>query len=364
VSAAPNGSTICLNNGNYGTVSLTNITRTGFVTLQSLSGVGAQMRPQITNTDYVKLVSLTLTDMLVQSCSTHIHTVNSTFVPGAPGVYFLGSSSCPGQDLLVDNVSFSGVNYARAEGRLSTQGPIDGLIIRNSFFGNNGYGDGIQIGGGTNIVIGPNNLFDGIRQGYCDANGGAHCDSIQLYGAGPGLIITGNYFKNSEVFIMAPDGSDTITVVNNVFDGFGVSYSGKLQFGTAASPIFRHNTVTNTNVGFAAKSGMPATTNAVVENNILTGGVFDVNGGGGCSGCTFRYNLFNSSTNARGTNNVIGTPIYVGGSRPTSFAGWQLAAGSPGKNAGLDGNDVGSNYYGGVVISSPAAPFNVRILTN
>lgn len=41
VSSAPTGSTLCLNNGNYGTVSLNDIQRSGFVTIQSTSGQGA-----------------------------------------------------------------------------------------------------------------------------------------------------------------------------------------------------------------------------------------------------------------------------------------------------------------------------------
>jgi hypothetical protein len=359
---AANGSTICLNSGNYGSVNFSGITHTALVTIRSTTGTGAQMSPQINNVDYLRFSSMTLTDVDVTGCSTHVEFVNSAFVANAPGLYF-HEGSCGAQALLVDNVSFSNVNLGVNEGRLGTEGGLNGLTIKNSFFGNNGYGDGIQLGGGTNVVIGPNNVFDGISQSYCDSHGGAHCDAIQLYGAGPGLIIKQNWFKNSQTHIMAPDGSNSVTVEDNVFDGTGTSYPEPVQFGSAVNPIFRHNTVrgfSNSAVNFDSKSGSPASSGVVAENNIMQGTGYDTTGGSGCSSCTFRFNLYSTGSFARGTNNVIGTPLYIGGTGPTTWAGWQLAGGSPGKNAGSDGKDMGA----GVVPATPtpAPPTNLHIV--
>jgi hypothetical protein len=204
-----------------------------------------------------------------------------------------------------------------------------------------------------------------VSQAYCSANGGAHCDAIQLYGAGPGLIIRGNWFRNSETHIMAPDGSSTVLVENNVFDMIGTSYPAPVQFGSAANPVFRHNTVKGASsmaVSFDSKSGMPASTGVIAENNIMDGGGFKTSNGSGCSSCTFRYNLFSNSGYARGTNNVIAPPLYIGGLWPSVWTGWQLAAGSPGKNAGNDGKDMGVTTYGQLQIG-PRAPTDVRIIT-
>jgi hypothetical protein len=373
VSSAANGSTICLNSGNYGSVPLSNITRTGFVTLRSTSGTEARISSQITNTDYVRFRNMTLTSVRVQSCSTHIEFVDSVFLAGGPGLYFTEGegASCGPQVLLVDNVSFAGVNFGGNEGRLGTQGAVNGLTIRNSFFGNNGYGDGIQIGGGTNIVIGPNNIFDGISQPFCNANGGAHCDAIQIfcgfapnadcYEAGSDAIrITGNWFKNSQTHIMAPDGSSNVIVEFNVFDMTGTSYIQPVQFGSATNAIFRHNTVrgiAGSTINFDNKSGLPGSTGVLSENNILHGAGFKLN----CTSCSFRFNLFGSSGSATGTNNVIGTPIYVGGTAPSTWTGWALAAGSPGKNAGNDGLDMGANIQGSAP-TPPAAPTGLRVV--
>ena len=46
VSSASNGSTICLNSGNYGTVNFSNIARSDYVTVRSTSGVGATIGPR------------------------------------------------------------------------------------------------------------------------------------------------------------------------------------------------------------------------------------------------------------------------------------------------------------------------------
>src|ERR1700709_2646126 len=78
VTSAPNGSTICLNSGDYGTATLSNIARTGLVTLQSASGTGAALSPQISNSNFIKFQSMTLRSMLIQNCSTNIQVVGNT----------------------------------------------------------------------------------------------------------------------------------------------------------------------------------------------------------------------------------------------------------------------------------------------
>jgi hypothetical protein len=40
-------------------------------------------------------------------------------------------------------------------------------------------------------------------------------------------------------------------------------------------------------------------------------------------------------------SNFLGTPQFVGGANPTTYAGFKLAPGSPGKGAASDGLDVG-----------------------
>ena len=47
--------------------------------------------------------------------------------------------------------------------------------------------------------------------------------------------------------------------------------------------------------------------------------------------CGFDHNLFSSSRDSRGSNAVVGTPVFTGGTSPTSYSGYALAANSPGK---------------------------------
>ena len=163
VAGAANGSTICLNNGDYGTVNLWDIARSGFVTLRSASGRGAVLKPSVGNADFIRLDSLTLREGLVNSCSTNVQFTNSTFQQDRSGLYVDGSA-CPSttHNVLVDNVTFANVDLAGFEGRLNFR-DVNGVTVKNSFFGNGGYGDGIQTQGNTrNLTIGPNNTFDGI----------------------------------------------------------------------------------------------------------------------------------------------------------------------------------------------------------
>ena len=371
VSSAANGSTICLNNGNFGTVNLTNISRSGPVTLRSTSGIGAQMSPQVTNSKFITFSSLTLTNMDVQSCSVSIYILDSTFVPNAPGLYFFNTNTCGGnQDLRVDNVRFAGVDQGGNEGRLGTEGPINGLTVTRSFFGNNGYGDGIQLGGGVpgTVVIGPGNVFDGVSQSYCDAHGGAHCDALQCFGGCQGTVIKQNMFRNGLTYIMAPDQDNKtgLQVIDNIFDHTwdNGSYFASIQIFSADNLLFAHNTVVLNDVFVGTNNpGWPNSNNVVVRNNIIINGTID-NKLNGCVSCTFQFNLFKSSGSAVGTNNVIGTPIFIGGTYPLTWAGWQLVPTSPGASVGNDGKDMGTTYYGAVTGTVPTAPANLRIISN
>ena len=85
VSSAPNGSTICLNSGDYGTVNFTNISRTGLVTLQSTASTGASMSPKISNSDFIRLQGMTLRNMSISACSTNIQVAGNTWAQNTSG---------------------------------------------------------------------------------------------------------------------------------------------------------------------------------------------------------------------------------------------------------------------------------------
>lgn len=360
VASAPNDSTICLNDGDYGTVNITNIDRNGFVTVRSTTGQGAQLGiGEVWASSFIKFESLTFDWATVRNGSHHIEFWNSTFAPGGDGLIF-NLETVPATDtaFIVDGCVFDQVSHGPWDGRMSVRG-VRGLKIRNSVFSGSpaaptATSDGIMlIGGARDVEVGPGNVFTNIRQQ--DAHDGEHIDAFQIFGAGPNNKVIGNYFTNSDTFIMAPDGSDSVTVENNVFDGAALPYEFKIQFGSTQNSVFRHNTVRDVVVSFDSKPTDPASSNILAENNILVGASsWKTSSGNGCSNCTFTSNLFDDSADASGTNNVIGVPTFVGGASPTSYEGWLLAEGSIGENAGNDGLDMG--ITGGSTPPPPPPP--------
>jgi hypothetical protein len=349
VSNAPAGTTVCLNGGNYGNVNLFDIKRSGYVTVQSTTGRGASISPQVGNSTFIRLSSLTINGALQNSCSRNIEWVDNS----VNDTITLTNSGCSGSlaTAFIGN-TFSAINAGGGyEGRLSLIYG-SGITITNNTFGPGGASDGIFMGGDvSNVTIGPGNTFTGILEANC---GNVHCDAIQGYGAGSGVVIQGNLFEKGDTFIMMPDGSSGVVVRDNVFNGNGVSYPDKIQFGSAASPVFQHNTLINVRASFDSKTGSSATSNALAENNFVAGGSsFKTANGSGCSNCTFR-------------TNSTATPTFVGGANPSTWSGFQLTAGSAGYRGASDGKDMGANITGSTANAPPPpvaldAPTNLRV---
>jgi hypothetical protein len=102
---------------------------------------------------------------------------------------------------------------------------------------------------------------------------------------------------------------------------------------------------------------MAAPTGTVIKDNILPSLLRE-------SGtATQSYNLLGSGSAS--TNDIKGRPVFAGGSKPTTFAGYALAAGSPGKGNASDGTDRGFDIAalsaapgtpGAPTTPAPAAP--------
>lgn len=367
VGSALNGSVICLNSGNYGTVNFTNLQRSNFVTVRSTSGQGAKMSiGEVYNSSFIRFDSLTFDAVSVRECSTDVQFWNSTWTANGGGLVFNYTTPCSQADmrLVVNGATFASVGRAGYEGRLSVRG-VRGLTIRNSVFSGQpansaDASDGVMlVGGSTNITIGPGNLFRDIVQAQC---GSVHCDAIQMYGNGSGTVITGNYFINNTVHIGNYDGgSPNMKITNNIFDR---GQSGQnLQIGGIQGMLMEHNTFRGVVVGVGTKSADQQHSGWIVQNNIFDGASLIASGDQpGCgSDCIMRNNLKSGggSTTPTGLNSILATVLYAGAGSPTNWAGWQLAANSPGKGSGTDGKDLGVVFGA----SSPAllAPTNLTV---
>ncbi len=348
VSNAAAGSTICLNAGNYGNVTLDNIVKSNTVTLRSTSGNTASINLDVGRSQRLTFQNLTITGMYIHNQAIHITLSNSTFT----GQLLLnlgvnGGSSYGNADILIDGNSFDNISVCGScyEGRLQvmSDNTPTGVTISNNHFGGPGESDGIQLGA-YGVVVGPGNVFDGIVQnGY-----GRHVDALQGYGQSH-TTITGNYFLNGDTYLMMPDGGNTEQITNNVF--YSRNGNNGIQLGTHVNDTFIHNTVVNVMVNMDKKvENTTPSQNTVARNNIMIGTHFktvDSNNNPACSNCTFDHNLFNSSSNASGTNNIIGSPTFVGGTNPSTWPGYQLTTTSLGHKAASDGQDMGANYFGG-----------------
>lgn len=370
VTNAPNNTTICLNSGNYDVIDFFNITRTGYVTLVSTTGVGAQMSPQVGGSSFIRFQSLTLTNGGVTSCSTNIYFNNNTWQQDQPGLG-IDETSCPNtvQNITIDGDIFDRVGQPGSEGRLEIIGANTVTVKNSQFLGESqnsvppasGPTDGINVGNPvTNLTIGPNNLFSGILQSICNAvnpSNPTHCDSIQVFGAccGP-LTVNGNFFTNSSNVCQCTDNDvANLTFTNNVISG-----DGEMQIGCGVGACngsslngfhLDHNTFYNT-----PSVQMNSTTGGTFRGNLLLGTSFFNTGGGHapCVSCTVSFNMCDAASvsagcDGGGTNDITGSsPTFIPPNviPPTTFHGWQMAVTSIGHNGAYDGTDIGTNYYG------------------
>ena len=232
-----------------------------------------------------------------------------------------------------------------------------GITIQNSTFGPGGNSDGIQNGSnGTRIL---NNRFLSIHQ--VDSGAGVHADAIQLYGS-QNTVIRGNLMYDVADCIMAPDGSDHEIVEDNACysSGQGAAFTFESDNGST----IRHNTLLDTGASqtcdygvrcgelrLGNKSGDPAGRATIVTDNILA--FISIPEGSQ----TYASEGFNLMTAGKGpaASDLSGTPTYVGGAKPTTYAGFALARGSLGKGNASDGTDRGITVNG-VVLPDTTPP--------
>ena len=202
-----------------------------------------------------------------------------------------------------------------------------GVTLRGNVLGPGGNADGIQIGATGVQVVG--NRFVGIRQ---DASPDApHTDALQLYGARR-TVIRGNDFQDVATAIMAPDGGDHEVIEDNIVDTGGYPYA--IMLGGDDGSGVRHNTMPQLGDCYdgapcgtvligAGPDGAPGR-GTVVEANVL--GRLSVADG---SAVGSAENLI--AVDGAGEDDVLGRPVFAGGLRPQTRAGFALTDGSPGR---------------------------------
>jgi hypothetical protein len=342
------GDVVHLAAGDYGTFN--GGSKSGAVTITG-AGAGAKMYANLGASQNLVLDGLTLNG-LVTSGARNLTVRNSTFTAATT---IQTPANVANANVVLDHNTFSGINVCSScyEGRLAVRGyentqPV-GVTISNNLFGPGGDSDGIQvIGDAYGVQIGPGNEFRGLKQVST-----AHTDPIQLYGSSHTLI-TGNYLHDNETGIMAPDGSDHETITNNVIQTTG--YPWPIVMGAGNTNTVTHNTLPGSGgaVEVDHSNGGAVSVGNVVKDNVLAGVVNST--GGKPQGTTGDYNLISGAT--LGGHDIKGKPTYAGGSAPSTWAGFALAAGSTGTGKASDGNAMGivPGLTGSPSAGAPGAP--------
>jgi hypothetical protein len=316
---AAGGDVIVLAAGSYGTFS--GGSKASPVTIQPASGATASMSLNFNSANNVRIDGLTLTGASL-STSRNITIANCKFT----GQMVL-RSDVANANILIDHSTFDGISVTPNdyEGRLQIIGSAApaGIIVSNCHF-SGGESDGIQIGA-DGVQIGPGNEFANILQG----NSTLHIDPLQLYGA-RNTVITGNYFHDNSTSIMAPDGGTNEQIINNVFAG--TNYPS-ITAGSWNGALISHNVIWDAVRVYSGNSNTPSK-NVIVRDNVALN--LAISAG---QASVEDYNLVPSG--GAGAHDVTGTPQYVGGTKPTTYAGFKLAAGSPGIGKASDGTDIG-----------------------
>jgi len=336
LSAAVGGNTLCLAAGTY-TPSLITVTKSSTVTIRPGEGVAESAAIifdlQLDDATNLTFDSVTVDGGELRGDPTNIDIINSTFTER----YSIKTVTMSNADIDFDNNTHINIDApisGGGDGRLYLPERNDAALadvrISNSYF-SGGNADGIL--SGANGVTIENNEFDGMVQITGDV---AHTDPIQLWGA-KNHIVRHNWFHNLNVAsaIMIPDGDVTLsTFEDNIIDMTGSGDSRAFNYGGAIGNTLRNNTIIGSFLNRASNQLTPSS-GTVFENNIVTGGVTSI------EGATFASRINNLVGSGAVAGEITGTPTFVGGGTPTSYAGYCLANGSAGKNAGTDGLDVG-----------------------
>jgi parallel beta-helix repeat protein len=341
VSAATAGQTICLSAGNYGSWTGTNKA----ITLTRQSGVDRSAvvmnRLSIGSGDTgFTLDGLTIDGADITGSASHIAIKNSRVTDGM--VMDLSGSS---GGIVLDGNDHGGFTES-ATSCSSTPALItiwgtnrsDDVTVSNSVLHDTNL-DGIRPDSPNGATIVNNEFYNIEELSSSDCH---HTDSIQFYG-GENVIVRGNYFHNSADGIVAYDGTAHNTIENNVIDLVTGRYGIEMYSDTGT--IIRHNTLVKRsscafngacgNIMLDHKTADPIGTGTVIENNIVMGGISISNGS------VAAVNRNNMVVSGASGSNFNGTPIFVGGTSPTTWADYKLTAGSPGLTGASDGGVVG-----------------------
>lgn len=358
-SSAQAGDTILLGSGSYGT--FRGAMKSGRVTIAEAAGAIASMRLEFNPASNITIDGLDITGAYIAGGTTRNITVRNSVFNGSR--VHLDGGSLVNSGVVLEGNRHVNVNVcsacldARVHITNRTSQP-SGITVRDSLF-QGGSADGIQNGGNGVHVL--SNTFRDLSQTGID---GAHTDSIQLYGS-RATVIRGNIFYNVDMGNPgAYDRAEAETFEDNIVVSSRYPYAGVLM--SDSGSVVRHNLFVQRSVSgspcdynlpcgivmMGNKPADPRSTGTVFKDNILA--ELSING----ETPAFAENDFNMYTARKGAgaNSTLAQPIFVGGAAPTTYEGFRLAVGSPGKGTASDGLDRGPRFDATSPLLTPADP--------
>ena len=357
ISSAAGGAVICLNNGNYSGFTLTNVSKSPRVTIRAVNAGGASFTGNIEmagSTSGLTFDGINYTG--INATGTGI--ANLTFKNGdaSKGTIVIDYVTTATPNLLFENLThYDQDNTGFCHGGSINCVGVAAYLVGGSFRSTTvpvatirgarierGCADGIQTG---SPIIVEYSYLASKRVGSCIND--PHTDAFQFYGYPvAGSIVRYNYFYDNEQVLSGYDYLHGTLLEHNVLDPGTTSPTRSCQIELYADDgsIVRHNTIiargSDGGICLDHKPADPAGINTQIYNNIMV--FISMN-----NGSTASVNTKNLLPGGGGTN-ITGSPTFVG-TCSGGFANWRncaLATGSAGKNAGTDGTDVGTHYYG------------------
>ena len=328
---AGGGDTILLAPGDYGT--FRGGAKPGLVTLRPAGAGPVSLAVDFDPAANVRIEGVTITRAEIGGASRDVAIADSTFT----GAAVLRGGRMLNANVVLERNRHAGIDVCGGcyEGRIQIAGHAggpSGIVIRDSVLGPGGNADGIQNGGWGVSILG--NEFVDLH-----ASGGVHTDALQLYGSHYS-VIRGNYIHDADDGIVAFDGADHETIEDNVVDT-GPHGQGAIILGSDDGSVVAHNTLRGCGGAscghfiYGSKEGATPGVGTVVRDNALAA-IARVGDG---SLAARSHNLIASGT--PGDSEIRASPAFAGGASPTTFEGFVLAPGSPGKGTASDGTDRG-----------------------
>lgn len=220
----------------------------------------------------------------------------------------------------------------------------------------------------------PLTIANNVITGFVDHTEAASCnhiDGLQLFAGANAtngnVTFTGNFCYVDYDCFAAFDGTSTNTIADNAC--FDIEQNC-IDLYADTGTIVNHNTQQTGGAGATACSIGPSTqactsssiflnstkagdrspTGETLTNN-LSGGSPNITGG---SLTTNTNNMWSGA----GAPNINGTGTFVGGTNPTTWAGFELTSGSTGHAGGSDGLDVGVRSSAGPPTGGGSTPVN------